>query len=146
MTRYDSSGNQVFVGVAKPVEPAIVDEDQPDVPPFGPPESEDAAVFTASTLETAPIGAGDAEASAREPAAANGAKVPVARKETATTPPPVKAALARATGRDTAGRDTAGKDTAGRAPVAKDAATATPTKDAAKETLKQGDRKGNGGR
>ena len=134
-TRYDTSGNQVFVGVAKPVEPAIVDEDVPDVPPFGPPDSEDAATFTASTLETAPVGAADAQTpptkTAQRP---DGAKVPTARKEAATAPPPVKAALARATGRDTTGKDSTGKDTTGRAPTAKDSATAAPTKDAAKES------------
>ncbi len=126
-TRYDTSGNQVFVGVAKPVEPAIVDEGQPDVPPFGPPDSEDPAVFTASTLETEPVGAADAQSSpTKAAAAADGAKVPAARKEAATAPPPVKAAPARTAGKDTTGKDTTSKDTTARTPRARTPRARTP--------------------
>ncbi len=137
-TRYDTSGNQVFVGVAKPVEPAIAGEDLPAVPPFGPPDVEDAAIFTASTLETAPVGAADATSAAKAAAptapataatAAGGAKVPAARKESSAAPTPVKGTPARA-----ASKDTAAKDTAGKAPTVRDSDTASRVKDAETET------------
>jgi len=108
LTRYDSSGNQVFVGVAKPVEPEITPEaagastvETPPVPSEQPAAAAKAGAAKAGTPAPAKAGATAAAAKATEPAAAKAeaAKTEAPRPDAAAAKagePPAKAAPARA--------------------------------------------------
>ena len=136
LTRYDTSGNQVFVGVARPVEPAIVDDgSQPDWE-LSPSEQQNLEqAFRATTVETAPVASatGDlaTEPGAGEPAGAAAAGPAAASTKSSTsaaaktTPSKAAPAPKDAAARATSAKDAAAKDAAAKAAPAK----ATPTTD-----------------
>jgi hypothetical protein len=147
LTRYDSSGNQVFVGIAKPVEPAVT-EPEPGLEAAdaaGPDSDLDEATtaMKASTVESTPV-TGDAApvkatpkpappkpAPAKTaPAKETPAKDPV-MKATPAAEPPAKAAEPPA--KATPAMETPAKATPAAEPPAKDAAKPAKVAPAAAE-------------